>query len=142
MNLLADPAEDCVRYTYEEGRIMTEPSRTKLDFTYKGDITAVVDQWAKENHFKVSPNADGSLACRRGGGVMMCAVILEVRQTGEQVHLETWLAVDILTEFASLFTAPQESAIQSGETLLWREKELARWYVNPLLERLEQPPIS
>ncbi len=116
-----------------------EPSRTKMDFIYKEDIQPIVKEWAEEYHFKVSPAENGGLRCRRSGSVMLCGVVLEAQQTGSQVHLETWLDVDILTEFATLFNAPKESTIQSGETLLWREKEFARRYVNPLLEKLNQP---
>jgi hypothetical protein len=119
-----------------------EPSRTILDFTYEDDIRPIVKEWAEEFHFKVSPAENGGLRCRRSGSVMLCGVMLEVQQSGSRVHLETWLDVDILTEFATLFNAPKESAIQSGETLLWREKEFARRYVNPLLERLNQPLLK
>jgi hypothetical protein len=119
-----------------------EPSRTILDFTYEDDIRPIVKEWAEEFHFKVSPAENGGLRCRRSGSVMLCGVILGVQQSGSRVHLETWLDVDILTEFATLFNAPKESAIQSGETLLWREKEFARRYVNPLLERLNQPLLK
>ena len=119
-----------------------EPSRTILDFTYKEDIQPIVKEWAEEFHFKVSPAENGGLRCRRSGSLMLCGVVLEALQSGSRVHLETWLDVDILTEFASLFNAPKESAIQSGETLLWREKEFARRFVNPLLERLNQPLLT
>jgi len=119
-----------------------ESSRTLLDFIFKEDIQPIVKEWAEEFRFKVSPAEKGGLRCRRSGSVMLCGVILEVQQTGNQVHLETWLDVDILTEFSTLMNAPKESAIQSGETLLWREKEFARRYVNPLLERLNQPLLT
>ena len=93
-----------------------EPSRTILDFDYKEDTHPIIKEWAEEFYFKVSQAENGGLRCRRAGSVMLCGVILEVQQTGSQVHLETWLDVDILTEFATLFNAPKESAIQSGET--------------------------
>lgn len=119
-----------------------EPSRTKLDFIFKKDIYPIIKDWAEEFSFKVSLTENGGLRCRRSGSVMLCAVALEAQQTGSQVHLETWLDVDILTEFATLFNAPKESAIQSGETLLWREKEFARRYINPLLEKFNQPRLT
>lgn len=119
-----------------------ESSRTILDFTYQEDIQPIIKEWAEEFHFKVSPAENGGLRCRRSGSLMLCGVVLEVQQTGSQAHLETWLDVDILTEFSTLMNAPKESAIQSGETLLWREKEFARRYVNPLLERLNQPLLT
>lgn len=115
-----------------------EPSRTRLDFTFEEDIQPIIKEWAEEFHFKVSPGENGGLHCRRSGSVMLCGVVLEAQQSGNRVHLETWLDVDILTEFATLFNAPKECTIQSGETLLWREKEFARRYVNPLLERMNQ----
>ena len=121
---------------------MTASSRTIMDFSFSEDITPIVQAWAAEYQFRVNTLPNGGLDCRRIGGMMMSPVKLQIHQTGSRVHLETWLEVDLLTEFVSLFTAPKESTIQSGETLLWREKEFARRYINPLLEKLKQPPLT
>jgi hypothetical protein len=120
---------------------MIESSRTILDFPFKDDMQPILEKWADANRFVMRQADNGASECQRGGGMLMCPVLLQIRQTGGNIHLETWLQVDILTEFTTLFNAPTQSAIQSGGTLLWREKDLARMYVNQLLRDLHQPPI-
>jgi hypothetical protein len=120
---------------------MQESSRTKLDFNFSGKADKVIEKWAAENSFVVRQVADDTIECQRGGGVLMCPVLVQIRQNGAQVHFKTWLQVDLLTEFTTLFNAPAQSAIHSGEKLLWHEKEIARLYVNKLLKEFKQAPI-
>lgn len=120
---------------------MAKSSRTVLDFDFSKKIEPIVREWAKTYGFKLQTTPEGKLVGKRGSGVMMCGISLEVQQTGKKAHLETWLDIDLLTEFASLFMAPQQSALKSAGSLLWREKDVARSYINPLLAKLGQPPI-
>jgi hypothetical protein len=120
---------------------MLESSRTILDFSFNGDVHPILEKWATENSFITRNGAEGAIECQRGGGVLMCPVLLQIKQTGNNIHLETWLQVDILTEFTTLFNAPAQSAIDSSAKLLWREREIARLYVNKFLKELGQPPI-
>ena len=120
---------------------MLESSRTILDFAFKDNILPILQKWADENSFVTRDGPEGAIECQRGGGVIMCPVLLQIKQSGSSVHLETWLQVDILTEFTTLFNAPAQSAIDSSAKLLWREKDVARLYVNKLLKDLGQPPI-
>jgi hypothetical protein len=117
-------------------------SRTKLDFSFTGDIHPILEKWASENSFSIRKGARGAETYRHSGGVMMTPVMLQIKQSGKNVHLETWLQVDLLTEFITLFNAPAQSAIDSKTQSLWREREIARLYVNNLLKELGQPPIS
>jgi hypothetical protein len=120
---------------------MLESSRTILDFSFNDDVYPILEKWATENSFFTHNGVEGAIECQRGGGVLMCPVLLQIKQTGNSVHLETWLKVDLLTEFTTLFNAPAQSAIDSNATLLWRERDIARLYVNKLLKELGQPPI-
>ena len=120
---------------------MLESSRTILDFSFNGNVFPILEKWAAENSFNTRNGVEGTIECQRGGGVMMTPVLLQIRQTGNNIHLETWLQVDILTEFITLFNAPAQSAIDSSAKLLWREKEIARLYINKFLKELGQPPI-
>ena len=120
---------------------MLESSRTILDFSFKGDVYPILEKWAAENSFSTRNGAEGAIECQRGGGVLMCPVLLKIKQNGSSIHMETWLQVDILTEFTTLFNAPAQSAIDSSAKLLWREREIARLYVNKFLKELGQPPI-
>jgi hypothetical protein len=124
------------------GAKKVESSRTILDFSFAGDIHPILEKWAAENGFKPLSGVEGAIEYKRGGGVMMCPVLLQLRQSDVSVHLETWLQVDLITEFTTLFNAPAQSSLESGTTtLLWREKEMARFYINKLLKELGQQPI-
>jgi hypothetical protein len=124
------------------GAKMVKSSRTKLDFIFDGDLIPILEKWASENSYSFRKGGKGTIKCRRRGGVMMPPILLQIRQTGNSIHLETWLEVDILTEFITLFNAPAQSAIDSSAKGLWREKEIARLHINKLLKELEQPPIQ
>jgi len=120
---------------------MVESSRTILDFSFNGDINPILEKWAADNSFVTRDGVEGAIECQRGGGVLMCPVLLQIKQNGSSMHLETWLQVDILTELTTLFNAPAQSAIDSSAKLLWREKDIARLYVNRLLKEFGQPSI-
>lgn len=120
---------------------MTRSSKTVLDFEFGKNIEPILSEWAKYYGFNIKTIADGKYFCKRGSGIMMCAVCLEILQTDKKVHLETWLEVDLLTEFTSLFMAPQRSDLKSKGALLWREKEIGRSYINPLLAKFGQSAI-
>ena len=121
---------------------MDSPSRTILNFIFSGESKPIIEKWADENFFNVRSGDDGGIECQRGGGVMMCPIMVRLTQTGESVHLETWLEVDLLTQLTTLFMAPTQSTIDSSSTRLWREKEIARISVNKLLHEFGQPPIK
>lgn len=121
---------------------MDNPSRTVLDFKFKEDIKPILEKWALDNNFHIRDGGEGVIECQRGGGVMMCPIKVQIKQTGEKVQMETWLEVDLLTQLTSLFMAPAQSAIDSNNTLLWREREIARLHVNRLLKELGQPPVT
>ena len=73
---------------------------------------------------------------------MMCPIIVQMQQKDNEVHLEIYLKVDLLTQFTTLFTASEQSAIDSSVEGLWQERALARDLVNPLLEGLKQAKIE
>ena len=120
---------------------MADRARTILDFKYEGEIQPIIKKWGDENGFHVRDIDEGIIECQRGGGVVMCPILLRVKQTGTKIHLETWLMVDILTQFTSLFSAPAQSPIDSSVNGLPRERDVARLFVNKLLAELGQPPI-
>jgi hypothetical protein len=121
---------------------MARSSKTSLDFEFKKNIQPIIKEWAKFYGFNIKTATNGKYTCKRGSGIMMCAVYVEIKQTAAKIHLEAWLEVDLLTEFASLFMAPRRSELKSKGALLWREKEIGRSYVNPLLAKFKQPCIE
>ena len=82
------------------------------------------------------------IECQRGISSMMCPIFVQINQSEENVHLQIWLKIDILTELTSFFTAPPESGIESVIDGLNQERDLARHFINKLLTRLGQPAIQ
>lgn len=121
---------------------MAESSKNSFDFRAPGNAHSVLEKWADQYHFNIRELEGGVLECQRGGGMMMCPIIVQMQQKGDEVHLEVFLKVDLLTQFTTLFMAPEQSAIDSSVEGLWRERALARDLVNPLLEALKQPKIN
>jgi hypothetical protein len=122
---------------------MATRTKTILNFKYKGEIRPMLEKWAKENAFNIrDATEEGVIECQRGGGSMMCPIYLHIQQTNEEVHMEIWLKVDLLTEFANLFTVPSQSGIETDIDGLYREREIARFFINKLLKELNQPSIK
>ena len=121
---------------------MAESSKNIFDFRAPGNARSVLEKWAEQYHFHIRELEGGGLECQRGGGMMMCPIIVQMKQKGDEVHLEIYLKVDLLTQFTTLFMAPERSAIDSSVEGLWRERALARDLVNPLLEALKQPKLN
>ena len=120
---------------------MLKSSRTILDFSFNGDLNPILEKWAAANSFVPRGRVEGVIEYQRGGGVITCPIGIQIKQSGSNIHLETWLQVDILTGLVTLFNIPAQSAIDSNATGLLREREIARLYVNKLLKELGQPPI-
>jgi len=121
--------------------MVTRP-KTILDFNYKGNILPIVEKWAYETNFTIKITENGMIECQRGISSMMCPIFVQINQSEENVHLQIWLKIDILTELTSFFTAPPESGIESDIDGLNQERDLARHFINKLLTRLGQPAIQ
>jgi hypothetical protein len=70
-------------------------------------------------------------------------MMLEISQTGGQVHMEAWVKAGWIRYLGLLyFVQPAEMGIESGG---WRQpvvRRMERSAVNELLNELGQPPIE
>jgi hypothetical protein len=117
-------------------------ARTVRDFGAPGDIWPMVDGWAQEAGFKLRETNGPTRVYQKGTGLLVAPTMLTVTQQGPNVHLETWLKISFFTRLFALFMLPAELGLESGGFKAALPRSMARNAVNPLLERIGQPPIS
>ncbi|MBE0597881.1 MAG: hypothetical protein IH614_11475 [Desulfuromonadales bacterium] len=71
----------------------------------------------------------------------MAPAFLEIRQEGGNVTLEAWVKADALLIVSFLAGQKPEMAIGAGGLTAAVPRRRARDAINPLLERLGQPPV-
>jgi hypothetical protein len=117
-------------------------SRTIRDFQVGFDISQAVDGWAAANDYtlrEVLP--DGTRRYQRGHGLLVLAMPLTIRQSGNNVHLEAWVHASLWSRVGSFFLLPADLGIESGSFRGVLPRNIARGAVNQLLVFLGQPPI-
>jgi hypothetical protein len=72
----------------------------------------------------------------------MAPMMLELRQTGDKVHMEAWVRVGLMMRLLALFLIPTEMGLESGGFRLTVPRRTARGSVNELLGKLGQSPIE
>ena len=122
--------------------IKKNKKRTVRIFTMKEDVTEIVDMWANENGFVPIMTMDGSLKYKTGNGVSGPYTFVDVKQSGDKVQLESWIAVPTITRINSLFILPDEMHINSGGIRAVLPRKVSRNKVNKLLIMLGQDPIK
>ena len=118
-------------------------ARTVREFQVGGDVSQLVDEWARANHYGfLGVSADGTRNYQRGNGILTGAMPLSVRQTGSAVHLEAWIHATLVARISALLLVPAEMGIESGGFRGAVPRSVAREAVNRLLVQLGQPPIG
>jgi hypothetical protein len=119
-------------------------TRTILSLQLPVNWLATAKEWASVNNFHYEMNAEnGTYQFRRPMGLMNAAIAVHISPIDEsRMQLETWLVIDPITSFTTLFTAPDELGIGSDEKGLFFDRKIARNLVNNLLDALHQPIIE
>lgn len=120
---------------------MRENSHTIRDFKFDKPLLPIVEKWAKNHSFSVV-SEQTKITCVREMGLMTAPVHVILEESGKHIHFEAFLKADPLTMFSSLFMAPNEMHLESGEGQLFLERIYGRGLVNKLLEQLDQPHIE
>ncbi len=115
---------------------------TVLDFSFEGDLWPIVDSWAKETDYNLKESGEARRLYQRGHGVLVAPMMLEITQTGQDVHLEAWIRVSFLTRLLALFLLPSQMGIESSGFKAVVPRKMARTAVNKLLESVKQPAIQ
>ena len=115
--------------------------RTVRDFTASTSVWPVVEAWAKESSYSLKESSQSTRLYQRGMGFWTAPMMLEITQSGDNVHVEAWVKVNVLARLMALFMLPAEMTIESGGARGILPRNLARGAVNKLLGQLGQPPI-
>jgi hypothetical protein len=116
--------------------------RATRDFGFGGDPWPTVEDWAGRQGYGLLEQSGDRRLYKKGAGIMAGSRLLELQRSGEQVHLEAWVAANGLARLFSLFILPSEITIESGGAKGALPRKLGRGEVNDLLEALGQPPIE
>lgn len=117
-------------------------NRTVLNFTVAGEIQGIVVQWAQENNFRVVEDNGATKRYKKGHGVLVAPMLVEITQNGANVQLEAWIYSNLFVRIFALFMIPEEMNIDSGGFKLALPRNMARAAVNRLLPKIGQPLIQ
>lgn len=120
---------------------MQKRTHTVRTFQIHEPLLPIVEEWAKELGFEVLVE-ENKIFCEKGIGMMTSPVQVIMEETDGNVKFEAFLKVDAIAMFASLFMAPDEMHLESGDGQLFMERKFGRDKVNKLLEKLGQPLIE
>jgi hypothetical protein len=117
-------------------------TRTTKSFSYNTDIWPVVDNWAKENSYRMKENSGSTRLYQKGRGFLVAPMMLKLTQQNGEVTLTAWIRVNTLVRLMGLFLIPSEMGIESGGIKLVAPRKIARSAVNKLLTQCQQSAIS
>ena len=117
-------------------------ARTEIDFDTVQDIQKVVEDWAQQHGYKFQEIEGDMRLYQRGSGFWTAPMRLAFRQTGEHVHMESYVFAPLLNRLMALFLVPKESHVESGGFVASLPRAMARKDINALLESLGQPPLK
>ncbi|MGV8025830.1 MAG: hypothetical protein AB2L18_04670 [Anaerolineaceae bacterium] len=120
---------------------MQKSTHTVRTFQFHVPLLPIVEEWAKGLGFEVMVE-ENKISCEKGIGMMTSPIQVILEETDGNVKFEAFLKVDAITMFASLFMAPDEMHLESGDGQLSMERKFGRDKVNKLLEKLGQPLIE
>ncbi|MEE8372256.1 MAG: hypothetical protein V3R87_00780 [Dehalococcoidia bacterium] len=116
--------------------------RTVRDFNFEGELWPIVDSWAQETGYNLKESNGAKRLYQRGHGVLVAPMMLEIAQTGKDVHFEAWIRVSLMVRLFALFLLPSQMGIESGGFQGVVPRKMARAAVNKLLERIDQAAIQ
>ena len=121
--------------------VLLNKDRTIIDLPLPQPLGPLVQNWAVANGFKLKSQDQLSSVYGRGG-FWTAPIRVAVAQRGRKVHIEAWIAPNIVARMFSLFIVPKEMGIHSGGLIGVLPRKQARKKVNDLLMRLAGPQIT
>lgn len=118
-------------------------TRTILDFPSPPDWRAISTEWAKQHGFQAAQaQTETSLLYTRKNAWLSPAVWVSLDEHDLELHIETWLELDELTQLFTLFATPQQNGLESSRNGADVDRANARLAVNRLLDLLGVQTIS
>lgn len=117
-------------------------ARAVREFAVTGDPWQVIDSWAQRQAYRLVQQEGDRRLYRKGSGFWAGSRMLDVTATDGRVHLEAWVASNLLARVGSLFILPREITIESGGMKGVVPRKLGRNELNDLLQAFGQQPIT
>lgn len=117
-------------------------SRTIRDFTVPTNIWPRVESWAASEGFRLIADEGDRRRFQKGHGLLVLPTKLEISQSGDDVHLETWIYAAMINRMFSLFLLPEEITLESGGLRAVIPRAISRDSINRLMIQLGQPMIK
>ncbi len=116
--------------------------RTRVSFIQPQNFWAQVDSWATQTGFVLVEKSDQGRRYCKGNRLLMAPIMVEFRQEGKKILLETWVVADMFLILSALSGKKPETGIESGGLTAMVPRRRAREAVNILLRHLNQEPIK
>ncbi|NMC46816.1 MAG: hypothetical protein GYA52_08275 [Chloroflexi bacterium] len=120
---------------------MQKNTHTVRHFQFDEPLLPIVKDWAKNFGFLVEVQGN-TISCEKGMGLMSAPITVILEHMNGDIKFEAFLKTDPISMFTSLFLAPDEMHLDSGDGQLYMERKYGRDKVNKLLEKLGQPIIE
>jgi len=116
--------------------------RSVVTFTIKGDPWPVIASWAKEHRFFPREPQTGSVKLfQKGTGLLTAPMRAQFTQRGDEIELQAWVHMPLITRIMALFLLPAEMNVGSGGFRAFVPRSIARKAVNALLVEVGAEPI-
>lgn len=116
-------------------------SRTTLDFRAPGELWPWIDQWANSTGFHIVQSAGPMRLYQKGSGFWIAPTMVSFQQSGDVIHLESWVRANLFVRLMALFIIPAEMEVRSGGFRMVIPRKYGREAVNKLLAELKLPLI-
>lgn len=116
--------------------------RSIINFKVDSDITDLVDDWAIQNKFTPVESEYGALKYKRGNGFTSPISFVKVIQKGQDVNVQAWLDIPMVTRIFSIFILPGEMHVHPGGFRGFVPRRQIRNKLDRLLVMLGQEPVK
>ncbi len=117
-------------------------NRTIKDFKIPTNFKKEFDEWSNQEGFKLKKTEGNIKTYQKGIGFLVAPMMLEVKEEGENIHMEMWIRVGFIMRIFALFLVPSEMEIQSGGFRLMAPRKIARTSLNKLFEKIGETEIE
>ena len=101
-----------------------------------------IDEWAGEYGFTLKHADDVRRRYRKGNGIGIAPIYVEMIYTKPWAHLQVWVGINMLVRPGVLLFARREWTPESGGWRLSRSRRIAREAINPLFDGFGQEMIK
>jgi hypothetical protein len=117
--------------------------RSVVTFTLNGEPWPKIAAWAKNHRFLPrEPQTGSTKLFQKGSGLFTAPMRAQFTQRGNDIELQAWVHVPLLTRIMALFLLPQEMSLRSGGFRAVVPRSIARKAINELLVDVGAEPIA